>query len=185
MVCAGYYERNDVPDRNGDLRRAIVFELVAPDDERAILGDVERRVPRPTRAGRCRSTAARVSIANGRGTAERHRGKTSHPRAKRGPAHIPAPTRSRPVCGMRLARTVPHGSRAPLPRPPPHEAPLRWRPGRLSPRHCVAPHVPSPGSSRRRRRCVQRRLEAQALDARNLNERGDRRAGPAGSAVAR
>jgi 5-methylcytosine-specific restriction protein A len=34
MVCAGYYERDDVPDRNGDLRRAIVFELVALDDER-------------------------------------------------------------------------------------------------------------------------------------------------------
>ena len=33
MVCAGYYERDDVPDRNGDLRRAIVFELVALDDE--------------------------------------------------------------------------------------------------------------------------------------------------------
>ena len=33
MVCAGYYERDDVPDRNGDLRRAIVFELIALEDE--------------------------------------------------------------------------------------------------------------------------------------------------------
>jgi len=35
MVCAGYYERDDVPDRNGNLRRAIVFELVALDEEPA------------------------------------------------------------------------------------------------------------------------------------------------------
>jgi 5-methylcytosine-specific restriction protein A len=28
VVCAGYYERDDVPDRNGDLRHALVFELV-------------------------------------------------------------------------------------------------------------------------------------------------------------
>jgi 5-methylcytosine-specific restriction enzyme A len=33
MVCAGYYERDDVADRTGALRRAIVFELVALDDE--------------------------------------------------------------------------------------------------------------------------------------------------------
>jgi 5-methylcytosine-specific restriction protein A len=33
FVCAGYDERDDVPDRNGDLRRAIVFELVALDDQ--------------------------------------------------------------------------------------------------------------------------------------------------------
>lgn len=33
MVSAGYYERDDVPDRNGDLRLAIIFELVAVDDE--------------------------------------------------------------------------------------------------------------------------------------------------------
>jgi 5-methylcytosine-specific restriction enzyme A len=33
FVCAGYYERDDVPDRDGNLRRAIVFELVALDDE--------------------------------------------------------------------------------------------------------------------------------------------------------
>jgi hypothetical protein len=36
-----------VPDRNGDLRRAIVFELVALDDERAILGDVAAASPAP------------------------------------------------------------------------------------------------------------------------------------------
>lgn len=30
-VCAGFYERDDAPDRNGDLRRAIVFELVSLD----------------------------------------------------------------------------------------------------------------------------------------------------------
>jgi 5-methylcytosine-specific restriction enzyme A len=47
MVCAGYYERDDVPDRNGDLRRAIVFELVALDDERAIPGDLGAASPRP------------------------------------------------------------------------------------------------------------------------------------------
>lgn len=29
FICAGYYERDDVPDRNGDLRRGIVFRLVA------------------------------------------------------------------------------------------------------------------------------------------------------------
>lgn len=34
FVCAGYYERGDVPDRNGDLRRAFVFELVSLDAER-------------------------------------------------------------------------------------------------------------------------------------------------------
>jgi len=33
MVCAGYYERDDVADRTGALRRAIVFELVAVEDE--------------------------------------------------------------------------------------------------------------------------------------------------------
>ena len=38
MVCAGYYEREDVPDRNGDRRRAIVFELVALDEEPATAG---------------------------------------------------------------------------------------------------------------------------------------------------
>jgi hypothetical protein len=38
MVCAGYYERDDVPDSNGDLRRAIVFELVALDEEPAMAG---------------------------------------------------------------------------------------------------------------------------------------------------
>jgi 5-methylcytosine-specific restriction protein A len=32
MVCAGFYERDGVPDRNGELRRAIVFELVALDE---------------------------------------------------------------------------------------------------------------------------------------------------------
>jgi 5-methylcytosine-specific restriction protein A len=34
FVCVGFYERDDVPDRNGALRRAIVFELVALEDER-------------------------------------------------------------------------------------------------------------------------------------------------------
>lgn len=37
MVCAGYYERDDVPDRNGDLRRAIVFELVALNGGRPLI----------------------------------------------------------------------------------------------------------------------------------------------------
>jgi hypothetical protein len=57
FVCAGYYERDDVPDRNGDLRRAIVFELVALDDERAP-GAGAAEQPGPTRAGRCRSTSS-------------------------------------------------------------------------------------------------------------------------------
>ena len=47
MVCAGYYERDDVPDRNGDLRRAIVFELVALDDERPAAGPEAGAAPAP------------------------------------------------------------------------------------------------------------------------------------------
>ena len=35
FVCAGYDERENVPDRNGDPRRAIVFELVALDEQLA------------------------------------------------------------------------------------------------------------------------------------------------------
>ena len=35
MVLAGWNWRDDVPDRNSDLRRAIVFDLVAFDDELA------------------------------------------------------------------------------------------------------------------------------------------------------
>jgi 5-methylcytosine-specific restriction protein A len=35
FVCAGYDERDNVPDRNGDLRRAIIFELVALDEQLA------------------------------------------------------------------------------------------------------------------------------------------------------
>ena len=77
--CAGYYERDDVPDRNGDLRRAIVFELVALDDERPAAGrrgrrragarfaldDAARRAPRPC-------------VANRREAAERERGKATY-----------------------------------------------------------------------------------------------------------
>jgi 5-methylcytosine-specific restriction protein A len=33
FVCAGYYERDNVPDVDGNLRRAIVFELVSLDEE--------------------------------------------------------------------------------------------------------------------------------------------------------
>jgi 5-methylcytosine-specific restriction protein A len=47
MVCAGYYERDDVADRTGALRRAIVFELVSLDDELAIHGDVGAASPAP------------------------------------------------------------------------------------------------------------------------------------------
>ncbi len=35
FVCAGYDERENVPDRNGNPRRAIVFELVALDEQLA------------------------------------------------------------------------------------------------------------------------------------------------------
>jgi 5-methylcytosine-specific restriction protein A len=40
FVCAGYYERDDVPDLNGNLRRAIVFELVAFNSEGGALDPV-------------------------------------------------------------------------------------------------------------------------------------------------
>ena len=46
FVCAGYDERENVPDRNGDARRAIVFELVALDDQLAAPHtELERSAP--------------------------------------------------------------------------------------------------------------------------------------------
>ena len=145
MVCAGYYERDDVPDRNGDLRRAIVFELVAPDDGAR---DLRATSERPVRARLALDDAARRAprprLTNGRASAERERGKASHLRAQRGPARVRPTTRRRPMRGMRHAGTVPHDSRAPLPRAASHEAPLRRRARRLPPRHRAMPDVPPP-----------------------------------------
>jgi 5-methylcytosine-specific restriction protein A len=47
FVCAGYEERGNVPDRNGDLRTAFVFDLVALDAQLSALPaeEVESSIP--------------------------------------------------------------------------------------------------------------------------------------------
>jgi 5-methylcytosine-specific restriction protein A len=73
MVRAGYYERDDVPDRNGDLCRAIVFELVPSTRSRRRRVPTQSSRPRPTRAGRCRSTSSATGPLEPSGSSEAKR----------------------------------------------------------------------------------------------------------------
>jgi 5-methylcytosine-specific restriction enzyme A len=56
FVAASWNWQDDVPDRNRNPRRAIVFELVALDEELAAPTTAEETRGPPTRDGRCRST---------------------------------------------------------------------------------------------------------------------------------
>jgi 5-methylcytosine-specific restriction protein A len=150
MVGAGWNWQDDVPDRNRNLRRAIVFDLVALDDELAAPVTPRESTgaadPRWTMSlDELRTRSARTLGEPPTSTVARR-----NVYQRSGDLKVYVLRRADGACeGCAQPGAVPHPCRTPVPRAAPHPPTLRRRARRLPPRHRALPDVPPPRPPRR------------------------------------